>query len=148
MKPEYKQTNRLWVYSFVTKELFNIPAEDTCGKPMFLYDQYPEGKILELSNSKTDTLNSIAFWSCEDEVVLKEMLSGILPDYKMIMLYNKWCRCVVVAEGAENIYKDVKKSWRSYEKPGDIMVRVSYNGRLIRTQKDKILPYDPLLCSR
>lgn len=146
MRPEYKQRNRLWVYSFVSKELFSLPADDVPERPLFLHDQFPEQKVLELA--QTHTMTSISFWSCEDESVLKELLSGLLPDYFMVKLYNNWCKCVIVAEGVENIYKDVKKSWRSYEKPGDVMVRVSYNGRLVRTHKDKVLPYDPQVCKK
>ena len=146
MKPEYKQKNKLWVYSFVNKELFSLPAEEVPERPVFLYDQYPESKILELAH--THTMTSISFWSCEEEDVLKKRLDGVLPDYFMVKLYNNWCKCIIVAEGTENIYKDVKKSGRSYESPGDVMVRVSYNGRLVRTQKSKVLPYDSQICKK
>lgn len=146
MAPEYPQKNELWVYSFVDKSLFSIPSEGLQGKPVFLYDQFSEEKLKDLN--QTHTVAAISFWSCEKESFLRSVLDGMLPTYHMVKLYNNWCRCIIVEEGTENIYKDVSKSWRKYEVPGDVMIRISYNGRIVRTQKTKVFPYDPQVCKK
>ena len=144
MTPEYNLTNRLFCYSFDTCELFSLPATDVPDKPVFLFDVYPAERLQELS--KSHAIHAISFWSCEEDETLKSYLSGLLPQYFMVEYYKRWCRCTVVAEGTENIYVDVKRSWRSWELPGDVMVRVCYSGKIVRTQRSKVLPFDVSVC--
>ena len=144
MKPEYPQVNKLWCYDFNTKELFVIPSNTALETPSFLFDSYSVDKLQELS--KTHAVGAISFYSCEDEATLRRYLDGMLPQYFMVDYFKRWCRCTIVAEGTENIYVDVQKSWRDYETPGDVMVRVCYNGKLVRTQRSKVQPYNPLVC--
>ena len=138
----YPQKNLLWCYSFITKELFSLPADDVPQKPAFLFDVYSSERLLDMS--KTHAVTAISFWSCEDKETLQKYLDGLLPQYFMVYHYKRWVRCTVVAEGNENIYV-VKYAYPPYP---DIMVRCCRDGRLVRTFKDKVKPYDPSVCKQ